>query len=50
MVRYERHARLAAEWAKIPVATRERCEAAAAQLEELILGRCRRGVSGGDPS
>jgi len=50
MVRYERHARLAAEWAKVPAQTRARCEAAAARLEELILGRCRRPIAGGGRS
>ena len=41
MMRYERRARLAAEWAKVPQATRARCEECAAHLAELILGRWR---------
>ena len=40
MVRYERHARLTAEWAKVPEETRRRGEAYSAQLEDIVLGRC----------
>ena len=39
MMRYEPRARLAAEWAKVPAATRAHCEDCAARLAELILGR-----------
>ena len=45
MMRYERRARLAAEWAKVPEATRKTCETAAARLEAVILGLFR-GSSG----
>ena len=49
MARYERRARLAAEWAKVPTVTRTRCEASVGRLEELILGRCRAPADGGRP-
>ena len=42
MMRYERRARLAAEWAKVPEATRNICETAAARLEAVILGLFRK--------
>ncbi len=41
MHRYERRARLAAEWAKLPAATRSTCEGCIERLAELILGPCR---------
>ena len=47
MARYERRARLAAEWAKVPAAARARCEAFVGRLEELILTRCRRRADSG---
>ena len=46
MMRYERRARLAAEWAKVPEATRRTCETAAARLAAVILGLFR-GSNGG---
>ncbi len=41
MMRYEHRARLAAEWAKVPAATRQHCEDCVGRLAELILGRYR---------
>ena len=41
MQRYERRARLASEWAKLPAATRTTCEGCVERLAELILGPCR---------
>jgi hypothetical protein len=38
MQRYERRARLAAEWAKLPAANRSTCEGCVERLAELILG------------
>ena len=46
MMRYERRARLAAEWSKVPTATRARCEECAAHLAALILGRWRQSSGG----
>jgi hypothetical protein len=46
MTRYERRARLAAEWAKVPEETRRQCEGAAAQLEGAVLGLFRRNADG----
>ncbi len=38
MMSYERRARLTAEWAKVPEATRRHCEACVPRLGEAILG------------
>jgi hypothetical protein len=46
MARYERRARLAAEWMKLSLRTRTMCQVAASQLEATFLTRCR-GSSGG---
>ena len=46
MMRYERRARLTAEWAKVPEATRRHCEACVARLGEAILGHFRRSKGG----
>jgi hypothetical protein len=46
MARYERRARLAAEWMKLPARTRSMCQVAVTQLEATFLSLCR-GHSGG---
>ena len=46
MGRYERRARLAAEWAKVPEEARRQCEGAAARLEAVVLGLFPRRADG----
>jgi hypothetical protein len=46
MARYERRARLAAEWAKVPEEARKQCEGAASRLEAVVLGLFPRRTDG----
>jgi hypothetical protein len=42
MVRYGRHSRLAAEWMKVPLRTRQRADASVGRVVDTLLGRSRR--------
>lgn len=49
MLRYQPSARLAAEWAKVPAATRAHCQACVARLADIVLGPRRLPVAGATP-